>query len=476
MRPGPNATTSTATIPSLGQVNTGTWFTVGAASQGPTTPVLISSFAQFLRVFGPRGTYSATYYDAIEAFFQEGGSRCYVCRVVGPTAKNAEAKLKDSLAAASVTVESLGAGIWANGFKLVVVGTEAAYTITVQNAAGEILEISPVLTNNADAVAFGKVSAYVTVTSTGTKSPAPGTFELTAGTDNTAGIITSVYEAGLKRFGPEYGPGQLSVPGVSSTAVIEATFRIAGEQGRKAVSDQANKATKAELVTQAVAIRALGPVARAGALFGDWQQASPVSGTITPRAVPLSAYVAAKAAVIDAKGNPNLPIAGKQAILSNSLGKENAFTETEVEELYLAGVNVTKLVGGQVRIYGNRTPVNPQTDPLYVQFSNCRLDMAILWRGLAIEEDFMFTQEDGEGNDAADYANALSGMLLPYYTRGALFGKGPSDAFRVDAGTDVNTLATEEEGNLNANIAYRRSKGADQVNQNITRVAITQEV
>lgn len=475
MRPGPNVTTSTATPPATPQTNTGTWFAVGASQQGPTTPVFLTSFAQFQKIFGARGTYSATISDAIEQFFNEGGARCYHCRVVGPAAVAAKVKLK-AAAAEAVEVIALGAGTWANGYKIVIAGTAGAYTIAVQNAAAEVLEVSPVLTSNADAVTWGKLSAYVTVVSTGTASPDAGTFVLAAGTDDTASIVTATYAAALKKFGPELGPGQLSVPGISTPTTIEETFKIANEQGRRAVSDLANKITKAELVTAAATIRALGSVARAGALYGDWQQAPAIPGTLAPRAVPLSAYVAAKAAVNDALGNPNLPIAGKQAILSSSLGKESSFTEAEMEELFLAGVNICKNVNGQVRIYGCRTPVNPQTDPLYIQFNNCRVDMAILWKGLAIEEQFMFSQIDGEGVDAANYGNALSGMLLPLYNVGALFGPTPQAAYAVDSGVDVNTPATAEEGNLNATIAARRSKGAEQVNLNITRVAITQEV
>lgn len=476
MRPGPNQTTSTATPPATPQTNTGTWFAVGPSQQGPTTPVLLTSFAQFQKIFGARGTYSALISDSIEQFFNEGGARCYHCRVVGPASVVASFKVKDIGAAASILVSAIGAGTWANGYKIVVTGAAGSYTITVQNAAAEVLEVSPVLTSNADAVTWGKTSAYVTITSEGANSPIAGTFVLATGADDTAGIITATYAAAMKKFGPELGPGQLSVPGISTPAVIEETFKIAFEQKRKAASDLANKITKAELITAAATIRALGTVAREGALYGDWQQAPAIPGTLAPRAVPLSPYVAAKAAVNDALGNPNLPIAGKQAILASSLGKESSFTELEMEELFLGGVNICKNVNGQVRIYGCRTPVNPQTDPLYIQFNNCRLDMAIVWKALAIEEQFYASQIDGEGVDATNYGNALSGMLLPLFNKGALFGGSPQAAYTVDAGVDVNTPATAEEGNLNATIAARRSKGAEQVNLNITRVAITQEV
>jgi len=475
MRPGPNTQASTAIPPASSPTNTGTWFVVGPASQGPMTPTLITSFAQYVKIYGPRGTYAAALFDAVEAYFSEGGSRLYVCREFGGTAKSAEVKLKH-VAEESIKVEAIGPGIWANAFKIVVAESSGTYTITIKNAAGETLEVSPALTTVADAVAWSKASIYVIITATGTGAPTAGTFELTGGTDETAGINTATHEAALKKFGPELGPGQISLPGVTATAALEALFKIAAEQKRRAVGDLPNHATKAELITAAAAIRGLGASTRAGSLWGSWQQFPPVVGTVAVRSVCPSAFVAAKCAVIDALGNPNLPVAGKQGVLFNTLGQESSFTEPEVEELYLAGVNLTKVVAGQVRLYGNRTPVNPQTDPFYVQFGNVRLDMAIEWKGLAIEENFMFSQLDGEGNDTAAYGNALKSMMLDLYKVGAVFGATPQEAFTVDTGPDVNTVASEAESNCNATIAARRSPGADQVNLNIVRVSITQEV
>jgi hypothetical protein len=477
MRPGTNVTTSTAIPPATAQVNTGTWFTAGPANAGPTTPTLITSFAQYQKLFGTRGTYSGTYSDSIETFFNEGGTRCYVARVVGAAAVTASLILKDGVAATALEVKASGAGLWGNALKIEVKATsETAFTIVVANAT-ETLETSPVLTSTAEAVAWAKASPWITITITGTKSPATVAFtNLASGTDETT-ITTAIYETALKKFVQEYGPGQVSLPGVTTQTSVEALWKIAKEQGRVPVGDCANGASKATLKILGEAFRALAANgARGGALYADWQQVGPLSGTIGVRVVPPSPFVAAKCAVNDALGNPNLPPAGKNGILYDSLGKETNFTEPEIEELYLAGINLCKVVNGQVRLYGFRTPVSPTGDPLYLQFNNARLDMAITWKALAIEEAYFASQIDGEGNDTANYANSLSVMLLELYNKKALFGKSPQEAYAVDTGADVNTISTEAEGNLNATIACRRSPGADQVNLNITRVSITQEV
>src|SRR4051794_20040282 len=63
-----------------------TFFVVGQAERGSTTaPVRVNSMSEFVRHFGVATTYS-TLYDTVRAFFEEGGSRAYVLRIVGPSA------------------------------------------------------------------------------------------------------------------------------------------------------------------------------------------------------------------------------------------------------------------------------------------------------------------------------------------------------------------------------------------------------
>lgn len=473
MRPGPNTTSSSAIPTSSSPTETGTWFVAGLAAQGPTVPTLITSFAQYQKVFGARGTSYQLLSDSVETFFLEGGKRVYVCRAVGPAAVVASAKLKHT-ATESLEIKANGAGLWGNNLSVVVAEASGTFTITVK-LSGETVETSPSLSNVTEAVNWAKSSQYIRAVATGTENPSAAATALASGADDNTNVTVTQYEACLKQFAAELGPGQLSVPGITATTTIEALFKVAKEQKRRAVADLPNGASKSSLVTAATTIRGLAS-AGYGALFASWQSVAALPGVVGTRSVPPSPFVAATAADVDSRGNPNLPLAGKQAILYNSLGQETSFTEAEVEELYNAGVNVSKVVGGQVRLYGNRTPANPQTEPLLLQFSNVRLDMAVTWKALAIEETFMFTQLDGQGVDLGEYGNALKAMLLDLYKEGALFGATPQAAYTVDTGEDVNSPASEAEGNANATIAMRRSPGADQINLSIVRVPITQEV
>lgn len=484
MRPGTNETAGTALPPNTPATKTGTWGVAGPAAQGPMTPYLCTSFGQFIKVFGARLAsiaYSATIWDSIEAFFLQGGSRLYFQRWQGSTAVVATAKLKDSAAAETLEVKATGPGTAANSWKIVVAGTESAFTIQVQNGSGEVLETSPAFSSKAEAVAFFKTSPFIVVKESGssTKSPAAATTSLSGGTDVTPSITEAEVEKVLS-FPLECGPMQLSLPGIGTEAAIKGTYNAAANSKPKrvAISDAPLLESKSGLVTLGAALQGLSTwPRRRGSLWADWQQLPPVTGTLAPRAVPLSPFVAALCSVNDdATGNPNQPPAGKWGILTHSLGREAVgWSEKEVEELAEVGVNVTKTaLNGQVRIYGFRSSAPYTTEPLYYQINNARVDMAMEWKADAILEEYFAADIDGQGKTAGDLKSDLSTMLLKLYEKGALYGESPGEAFTVDTGADVNTLVTEEEGDLNAVIGAVRAKGAEQVNLNITRVSATQ--
>jgi hypothetical protein len=144
--------------------------------------------------------------------------------------------------------------------------------------------------------------------------------------------------------------------------------------------------------------------------------------------------------------------------------------------LNTAGINVIRKMPQGYVIYGNVTAVNRITDPLYYQLSNVRLDTAIEVQANAIQEEYMFSQIDGGGTDAADLGNELVNMLTTWLAKNALFVGKNGFAFVVDTSGDVNTPTTAQAGELLGTIAYVRSPGAEQVNLNIVRSTVAQGV
>ncbi|SFK91699.1 hypothetical protein SAMN05216390_10563 [Lachnospiraceae bacterium KH1T2] len=100
---------------SIEGVGTSTAGFIGMAVKGPTVgaPEFITSYAEFTRKYGgPLSEFTHGDYrflaPAIEHFFTNGGTRCFVSRVVPSDAKCASAK------AGALTIEAVDAGAWGN--------------------------------------------------------------------------------------------------------------------------------------------------------------------------------------------------------------------------------------------------------------------------------------------------------------------------------------------------------------------------
>jgi hypothetical protein len=484
MRPGTNTTIQSQLPPTTPPTNTGTWFVVGIAAQGPTTPQAATSPAQWQAIYGGRGS-NPLLSDAVETYFAQGGSRVYTARVVGPAAIAASVDLMDAetpTPAASCTISAIGPGAYANGWQIVIATATGGITVTVEDSTGKVLEESNVIATLADLEAYAEGSSLIAVTVTGTQLPAPGTFALASGDDDIANVVTAQYTAALAQFNWDLGPGQVSAPGVTTTAILTAVVDHAdasiGTAGsRVAYCELPDSDVAATLTGDASPIRSLGTAARRAALFTPWMDIAPATGTSGRRAVPPSAFAAGKAAFNDTTtGNPNQAAAGIRGILSTAVRAHATFSDADRETLNNAGINVIRPMAGGFRIYGNVTAVDRNTDPLYYQLANVRLDMAIEVQANAIQEEYMFSQIDGGGTDAADLGNELVNMLTNWLTLKALFIGANGTAFTVDTASDVNTPATAQEGELLATIAYCRSPGAEQVNLNIVRATVAQGV
>lgn len=118
-------------------VGTSTAGFVGMAVKGPTegAPSLVTNFSDFIRQFGgflsefTHGEYRYLAYS-VEQFFANGGTRCYVSRVVPEDAKSATAKN------GILSMEASNEGKWGNRL-MVTLGTVAKKKLHVTGKKGE---------------------------------------------------------------------------------------------------------------------------------------------------------------------------------------------------------------------------------------------------------------------------------------------------------------------------------------------------
>jgi hypothetical protein len=112
-------------------------------------------------------------------------------------------------------------------------------------------------------------------------------------------------------------------------------------------------------------------------------------------------------------------------------------------------VTLAKPVYGDVRTYGGRTVAGPD-DELWQWFGGSRTVMAISYEAGAIAENYVLRQIDGRGQLFAAFESDLRGMLLRYFTVGALYGATPRRGVLRRHGSTVNTPETIAAGEVHA--------------------------
>lgn len=487
-RPGSVVINRSTPPPRSIPVATDLMFAAGLSDKGPLRPITVLSLQDFTNQFGSRQTYSVLY-DSMEAFFREGGSRATISRVVGPAAVIASVNLDGSSAGApfSLTVSAKGPGAYGNTLRVTVVGggTTNPFTITISDTVLGTLEVSPTLADQNAAVAWSQSSAWVDITlgAEASNPVAVSNAALISGADDRASITDTQWLAALNRFVRDLGPGQVCAPG-RTTATGQGQIRDhAANNNRFALVDLTDTATVSTLNSAALALRSTANNNdRYAAAFAPW---CVIPGLVpgTTRIVPPSTIVAGKIAASEGKGgSPNKPAAGfPDGVLNFVMGlSQNAFDDgsgidVTRDAMYSNGINQIASRYGVLEVFGWRT----LTDPLganqdWINIGNARLNMAIIARALAISENYILDEIDGEGRLFKQFQGDLTGMLMEFYTKGSLYGTKPEDAFIVDTGPTVNTPASIANRELHALIAVRMSPDAELVFVEIVKVPTTQ--
>lgn len=472
-RPGAEVVVVDAAPPRSAPVSIDTWFAIGLTETGPDTPQLVRSFSEFTNKYGGRNGYQ-TSYDAMETFFREGGSRVYFQRVFGPAPTKGTLTLTDTTPAPTLTVTARNAGAASAQMKIAVVVSGTDYTINITNMANELLETSGLLADKQAAIDWSATSDLVVITSGGPSLLDPKVLAataLSAGSDDAAAATDATWIAALDKLTIDLGPGQVSAPARTTSAIQKALLQHAYDKNRVALLDSAYAAipSKSALIAQADALRD-DPNARYGALFAPWAQ---VPGIVagTARYVPYSPVQAALMARIR---QANVPAAGVNGQARYAVGVVGTFTDTDREDLNEGGVDIARPMFGGVRTYGYRTLADPQTLRQWIGLNNARLVMEIKAKAYAIAEDFTFSQIDGEGVVFERFAGQLDGMLVPYYESGQLYGTAADEAFFVDVGNAVNTPTTIADGQIRAVIYLKASPFAELVHIDIVKQQIAE--
>ena len=467
--PGVNVTTATRTGPTaVVTAPSGQFFVAGQAERGSTTEAtLLLGFADFEEYFGNRVTYSHLS-DTVKTFFEEGGSKCYAVRVVGPAASNATVTLDDASSADTLVVTAENAGAWGADIDIVVSGTTTKSLAVVYD--GETKETFTG-TTIAEILESAAGSRWVTITSSGSTSvnplPANGTFSLTGGSDDRSNITATHYTDALAKFTINLGDGSVAIPGIGTT-VHAGLIAHASANRRIALLDHSETATTANLITAADAVNS-----EYAGLFAPWVQISTVSGS---RYIPPVGYIAAVRNRAHVEAGPFRAAAGAIATARFVTGLKYEYTRTEGDSLDAAKVNAIRIINNSVRNYGWRS-LSDDTDNYALLTGRDLLNRLVTESEKRLEQ-FVFQTVDGRGQLLSAINGTIVGIVEPYRQAGGLFEKFDADGnlvdpgYLVETGTTVNTLDNLANNEVKARLSVRISPSAALISVTIVKVGL----
>ena len=276
--------------------STAAFFAIGQTARGAVgvaTPV--TSLAQYIALFGSRTANGATQtlYDALDIFFQEGGSQAYVSRVSGSSAVTANHTLSDRAGSplSTLNISALGPGTWGNSITVAIANGSVSNTFVITVTNGSITEVSPNLYNPTQAVSWAaSYSKTIRVTNLGSVTAAPNNnpavisaTSLTAGTDTTS-PADATWVAALTAFSVTLGPGQVGAAPARTTATVwEALSNHAQANNRYPLLDGPNVSTAATIVADSATVQGTVTDPSYGFMLAGWPiYSGPATGTATP--------------------------------------------------------------------------------------------------------------------------------------------------------------------------------------------------
>lgn len=482
--PGVVVTTGAVAGPSAPtRAPSSTYFTVGLAERGPTNRAqLVSSFSEFVSYFGDRTTYGALWDDA-RMYFEEGGTRAYVTRVVGAAATIGAiaSPLLDRHATtpvATLNVAAANAGAWSLGLAVRIVAGATTDTFRLQVLKdGIVVRDYTNLHNPQEAVSRvnGDTQSYVVLTDAASATAAPlnnpavaGPIALTAGTDDRGAVVAAGYVTALNRFEKGLGDGAVSIPGIGAT-VHAGLIAHADANNRVALLSAARGADKATLTGLANTANA-----KRAALYAPWVRVS--DGYGGTRAISPEGYAAATRAKAHEIEGPWRAAAGEISKATYVVMPDEIYTPADADDLDNGRVNVIRTLAGAVRVYGARST---SADPDWAYLSYAEVVNRVVVAAESALEPYVFATIDSQGHLLATVRGTLIGIVQPMADANGLFARRATDGTLLDPGysvvTDdsVNPVASLALNQIFAKVGIRPSPTAATVFLTVTKAGVT---
>lgn len=488
--PGVSITTGTAAGPAApGRAPASTYFVVGQAERGPADrAALVTNLADFLALYGGPTPYSGLY-DDVSTFFEEGGARAYVARVVGDAATtgNLSTALQDRAATpvATLAVAAASPGAWSSRVAVRVLDGPTAESFRLQVFFdGALVEDYANLRSPANAVARVNdginASDYIRLTNTGSTSVAPqnnpaataNPVSISAGSDDRASIATADYITALGLFPDGFGDGAVAIPGMGS-AVHAALIEHADAYNRLALLSSERGNDKATLLGQAADLDA----PRAG-LFHPWIKVPDGQGGA--KVISPEGYVAGCRARAHDRTGPWAAAAGLVAQARRVVAPDQVFSPADAAELDAGKVNMILTIAASTRLYGWRSVSADQVN--WKMLSYADVVNRVVTECKRLLEPYVFAPIDGRGHLLSAMAGTLEGIVKPMADLGGLFpwvddtvnGAVQVDpGYKIITGAELNSRASLGNDEVRAQVSIRPAPTAASVLLTVNKASVT---
>ena len=258
---------------------------------------------------------------------------------------------------------------------------------------------------------------------------------------------------------------------VTSTEIMDAALRGVGFNGQP----------QAEFVEAGVdnVNRLYDDSQRYGNAFGFIAYYGPYIENGAGQFIPPSSYVTGVAVRRYRSEGYQFPPAGVKYQLADAVAVQIAVNSAQQNRLNPDGCNVVRTLPGypttSVYIWGGRTRLPNPADAqqkLY-QFVNTRVILNVVYGSLRNAFDTqIFNVIDGFGVVFNQIISVGNSVLNQLYTRGALFGAKPSDAFQVICDRRINSNEDLENGIVNAKVFVTPVPTLERIQIDLIRVAL----
>ena len=468
------------------QANTGVTAAafVGTAERGPTTPALITSWAQYTSLFGALdNAYDLGY--AVYHFFANGGQAAYVTRVADGSAVKANSTIQGTPAAGPAadiwTLEAKSVGVWGNNLTVDYTFDDTTlvnptttpkftkntlFTVTVKLSGVQVEEWSGLSVdpeqNRYITTVLDLYSSYVTTASVATVAVGseltisgltPSSYTVTKtfanGSDGIGSIDSTDWATALNAYDTNQQSLIFNLVGqTSSTIVNNAINKMISRGNSFLVVDTPLTATSKALLAAAVAgytqssyAAVYGPALK---MYDPTKSgAAAIRNTYAGGAV-VGAMVRSEVA----RGVSKAP-AGYGLDLRNVFGLVATLTEAEQGSLYKTEqLNLFSIVPGVgVIINGARTQARGTSD----KFITVRRSLNFLKQTLKDATAFSLFEPNDE-RLWSDLTVKVSAILTNFWGTGGLKGKNTGEAFYVVCNSTNNTALTVEDGQVNIEV------------------------